>query len=123
MNSSASPRSRRSASRIAITSDWIVTSRAVVGSSASSRSGSVKSAVAIMTRWSIPPDSSCGYCRRRRSPSSIETSSSSASARRRASAGLVRWLVRSASVMKSPIRRTGLTCTRASWNTIPTSLR
>ncbi len=36
MNSSAIPRSRRSSSRIAITSAWVVTSSAVVGSSASS---------------------------------------------------------------------------------------
>ena len=65
MNSSASPRSRRSSSRIAITSAWVVTSSAVVGSSASSSRGSDSSAVAIMTRWSMPPDSSCGYCRSR----------------------------------------------------------
>ena len=62
MNSIARPRSRRSSSRIAITSACVVTSSAVVGSSASSSRGSVSSAAAIMTRCSRPPDSSCGYC-------------------------------------------------------------
>ena len=33
-----------------------VTSSAVVGSSAISRSGSLASAIAIMTRWRWPPD-------------------------------------------------------------------
>ena len=42
-----------------------VTSRAVVGSSAISSLGSQASAMAIMTRWRMPPDSSCGYCLRR----------------------------------------------------------
>ena len=38
-----------------------VTSSAVVGSSAISSSGSFAMAMAIMTRWRMPPDSSCGY--------------------------------------------------------------
>ena len=42
---------------------WIVTSSAVVGSSAISSSGSLAIAIAIMTRWRMPPDSSCGYAR------------------------------------------------------------
>ena len=41
---------------------WIVTSSAVVGSSAMSSLGSQESAIAIMTRWRMPPDISCGYC-------------------------------------------------------------
>ena len=85
MNSMASPDSRRSSSRIAMTSAWVVTSSAVVGSSASSRRGSVSSAAAIMTRCSIPPDISCGYCRSRRAPSSMPTWASMSTARRRAS--------------------------------------
>ena len=36
---------------------WTVTSSAVVGSSAMSRSGSHSSAMAIMTRWRMPPES------------------------------------------------------------------
>ena len=46
---------------------WIVTSSAVVGSSAISSFGSHDSAIAIMTRWRMPPDISCGYCLTRRS--------------------------------------------------------
>ena len=54
------PRSaRRSASRARIWV-WIVTSRAVVGSSHSRIAGSDDRAIAIMTRWRVPPDSSCG---------------------------------------------------------------
>ena len=40
----------------------MVTSSAVVGSSAISRRGSQASAIAIITRWRMPPDSWCGYC-------------------------------------------------------------
>ena len=40
---------------------WMVTSRAVVGSSASSSLGREMMAAAIITRWSMPPESSWGY--------------------------------------------------------------
>ena len=39
---------------------WIVTSRAVVGSSAMSSFGSHESAMAIIARWRIPPENWCG---------------------------------------------------------------
>src|SRR6476659_2001145 len=39
---------------------WIVTSSAVVGSSAMMRSGWFASAIAIATRWRIPPENWCG---------------------------------------------------------------
>ncbi len=39
---------------------WIVTSSAVVGSSAISSRGSEARAMAIITRCSIPPESWCG---------------------------------------------------------------
>ena len=39
---------------------WIVTSSAVVGSSAMSTDGSHDSAIAIITRWRMPPENSCG---------------------------------------------------------------
>ena len=39
---------------------WMVTSRAVVGSSAISSLGSHARAIAIITRCCWPPDSSCG---------------------------------------------------------------
>ena len=39
---------------------WMVTSSAVVGSSASSSFGSQASAMAIITRWRMPPENWCG---------------------------------------------------------------
>ena len=39
---------------------WTVTSSAVVGSSAISSFGSLMSAIAIITRWRMPPENSCG---------------------------------------------------------------
>ena len=39
---------------------WIVTSSAVVGSSAISRSGLQDSAIAIITRCRMPPENWCG---------------------------------------------------------------
>ena len=39
---------------------WMVTSSAVVGSSASSSLGLQESAMAIMTRWRMPPENWCG---------------------------------------------------------------
>ena len=52
-----------------------VTSSAVVGSSAISTSGFSASAMAIITRWRMPPESSCGYWARRRSGSEMRTAS------------------------------------------------
>ena len=52
-------RSFRSCSRARICA-WIVTSSAVVGSSAISSLGSQVSAIAIITRWRSPPESWCG---------------------------------------------------------------
>ena len=63
----------------------MVTSRAVVGSSAISSLGSHASAMAIITRWRMPPDSSWGYCFRRFSGSLMPTSVSSSLARSLAS--------------------------------------
>jgi hypothetical protein len=39
---------------------WIVTSSAVVGSSAMRTSGSHESAIAIIARWRMPPENWCG---------------------------------------------------------------
>ena len=53
----------RSATRSAIRSRiwrWMVTSSAVVGSSAISRSGPQASAIAMVTRWRWPPENWCG---------------------------------------------------------------
>ena len=62
-------RSRSSSS----TSPCTVTSSAVVGSSAISTSGCSASAMAIITRWRMPPESSCGYCFSRLSASEMRT--------------------------------------------------
>ena len=60
---------------------WIVTSSAVVGSSAIRSFGLQASAMAIITRWRMPPESWCGYSRTRRSGSGMPTSVSISTAR------------------------------------------
>ena len=60
---------------------WMVTSSAVVGSSAMISLGSQLSATAIMTRWRMPPLKWCGYCRNRLSASEMPTNPSSSTAR------------------------------------------
>ena len=59
-SSSAMPRAATSSPIRSRISPWIVTSSAVVGSSAISRSGPQASAIAMTTRWRWPPDSWCG---------------------------------------------------------------
>ncbi len=60
MNSTPVPR-RRWMSRIKVRiCFWVVTSSAVVGSSAIRMAGSNARAVAIITRWRCPPESACG---------------------------------------------------------------
>ena len=71
--------SRASRSRICACT---VTSSAVVGSSAISSRGSQDSAMAMATRWRIPPESWCGYCRSRCSGAGMPTDASSSTARR-----------------------------------------
>ena len=71
---------------------WMVTSSAVVGSSAMISLGLQASAMAIITRWRMPPESWCGYCRSRRCGSAMPTISSSSTARFSA-VGAVRALV------------------------------
>ncbi len=53
-------RSRVMRAMRSITVFCVVTSRPVVGSSAISKAGSQAMAMAIITRWHMPPDSSCG---------------------------------------------------------------
>ena len=60
---------------------WIVTSRAVVGSSAISSLGSHASAIAIITRCRIPPENWCGYSPTRSLARGIPTRSSTSTAR------------------------------------------
>src|SRR3989304_2944032 len=67
----------------------MVTSSAVVGSSAMMSFGLQASAIAIITRCRMPPESWCGYCWSRLSPSVMPTSWSSSRARARALASLL----------------------------------
>ncbi len=53
-----------------------VTSSAVVGSSAIRMSGWQSRLMAIITRWRIPPENSCGYIVTRAAASGIRTASS-----------------------------------------------
>jgi hypothetical protein len=57
---------------------------AVVGSSAMSSCGSQASAIAIMTRWRMPPENWWGYSSRRCAAPGMPTRSSASTARRRA---------------------------------------
>ena len=75
--------SRRTSSRICA---WVVTSSAVVGSSAIRMRGSADSAMAIITRWRRPPDSSKAYSSIRRCGCGMPTMRSSSIARSRAAA-------------------------------------
>ncbi len=86
MNSSAIRRSRCRPASNSSTCAWIVTSSAVVGSSAISRRGLLAMAIAIIARWRMPPDISCGKARARRSGSEMPTRPSNATARRHAAA-------------------------------------
>ena len=87
---------------------WMVTSNAVVGSSAMSTSGRQAKAMAIITRWRMPPESSCGYSSSRRSGAGMPTCSSRPRARRAASAAeRPLWCKANTSVICRPMRCTG----------------
>src|SRR5690554_4952859 len=73
----------------------MVTSSAVVGSSAISSAGSHKSAMAIITRWRMPPENWCGYWSMRWAAPGMPTLSSIAMAFWRASAlSIFLWICR-----------------------------
>ena len=80
------PSSRCSSLMSARICAWIVTSSAVVGSSAIRSCGRQASAIAIITRWRMPPERLCGKSFARdaaagmRTRSSIRTASASAAA-------------------------------------------
>jgi Protein of unknown function (DUF1602). len=80
-----------------------VTSSAVVGSSAMITSGSLAMAIAMTTRWRMPPDSSCGKLSSRCRGFGMRTSSSSWAARSSAAALLTSWCARTASATWKPI--------------------
>ena len=84
-----------------------------------STSGSFAIIIAIIARWRIPPENSCGYCRTRTSGRGIPTDSSSSTARSIASCSLrsVR-CARIASVICLPTRCTGFSAVSGSWKII-----
>jgi hypothetical protein len=108
----------RSNSRICA---WIVTSSAVVGSSAISSFGRQAIAMAIITRWRMPPESRCGYSSTRRAASGMRTRSSSSIARRRAAAPSSPWWRARVSPIWSATVRTGFSEDIGSWKIIAIS--
>ena len=102
---------------------WIVTSRAVVGSSAMISAGSFAIAIAIIARWRMPPENSCGKAFTRRSGAGIPTIFSSSTARFSAVRALMflSWRV-SASSICCPMVYTGVRAESGSWKIIAISL-
>ena len=74
--------------------------------------------MAIMTRWRIPPESSCGYWRIRRSGAEMPTLRMMSSARARASASVTSRWQRTASAIWSPMRKAGFSEVIGSWKII-----
>ena len=84
-----------------------------------STSGSLAIIIAIIARWRMPPENSCGYCRTRTSGRGIPTESSSSTARSIASFSLrSRRCARIASVICLPTRCTGFSAVSGSWKII-----
>ncbi len=98
---------------------WTVTSRAVVGSSATRNSGSPARAMAIITRWRMPPDSSWGYWSRRLPGSGMPTEVNSSIGPLRAPALSRPRCMRSGSNTCLPTFMTGLSDVIGSWKIIP----
>ena len=117
MNSMAMPRLRRTSRSRASTCACVVTSSAVVGSSAISSVGSPARTIAIIARCCWPPDSSKGRRSSMRTGSGKPTSCSSSAARvwrsrRSRPAGMV-------STICAPRVISGLSALMGSWNTMP----
>ena len=101
---------------------WIVTSSAVVGSSAIRSLGSQARAMAIMTRWRMPPDSWCGNWVTRSAGLGMPTRPRTSTARLRASGfDAPRWM-RTGSAIWSPMVIVGFREVSGSWKIIPTRL-
>jgi hypothetical protein len=118
MSTMAVPFSRcRSRSRSKICA-CTVTSSAVVGSSAISMSGRQARAMAIITRWRMPPESWCGYSSTRRSGAGMPTCRSISMARWRAACAFMPACSRSDSPIWSPTVNTGFSDVMGSWKII-----
>ena len=101
---------------------WTVTSSAVVGSSAKSRRGPQARAMAMVTRWRMPPESWWGYSFTRWAGSGMPTERSRAIAVSLASPlSMSRWW-RSDSVIWLPTFITGLSEVIGSWKTMAISV-
>ena len=118
MSSMAMPISRCNCFNSSRICAWIVTSSAVVGSSAMSRSGSLASAMAIMTRWRWPPDNWCGKASSRFSGSRMPTLCSSSSTRTRTAFSSMRRCTRSTSPTCRSMVCSGLSDVIGSWKII-----
>ena len=114
------PRERCSSRSNSSTCACTVTSSAVVGSSAISKSGSQARAMAIMTRCFMPPDIWNGYSLMRRRASGMRTASSSSSTRASTAAPVSAvWRV-TASAICAPTVITGFSDSPGSWKIIAT---
>ena len=99
---------------------WTVTSRALVGSSATSSFGRAARPIAIRARCFMPPENSCGNCSARRSASESPASSSSWTVRFLASAPLAMPLAARVSRICAPTFHIGLRLLIGSCGTRPT---
>src|SRR6056297_167156 len=98
-----------------------VTSSAVVGSSAINSLGSFEIAMAIIARWRMPPEYSCGCCDARRFGSGTPTNCSRSTARDQAAFFDTSLWIRMASAICSPTVNTGLRAVIGSWKIIAMS--
>ena len=98
---------------------WIVTSSAVVGSSAIRKSGSDASVMAIMTRCFWPPERRNGYSSMRCSGSGMPTRASHSIALARAAVPRKAVCASIASTIWVPTRMTGLRLVPGSWKIMP----
>ena len=98
---------------------WIVTSSAVVGSSATRKSGSAASVMAIITRCFWPPLRRNGYSSMRVCGCGMPTRPSHSMALARAAAPRSAVCVSMASTIWSPTRMTGLRLVPGSWKIMP----
>jgi hypothetical protein len=101
---------------------WMVTSRAVVGSSAIRSEGLQISAMAIMARWRMPPDNSKGYMSNARAGLEKPTRPSISSVRsRRSRLDMGVWIFRD-SLIWLPIVCNGDSEVIGSWKILPMRL-
>ena len=101
---------------------WIVTSSAVVGSSAISSLGSQASAMAIITRCRMPPENWCGYSLIRSLARGMPTRSSTSAARSMACSRFTSRCSRTASAICLPTVIVGFSDVSGSWKIMPISL-